>query len=233
MKWNGNNGYEHGARAETSAAEEEDDDVLAPQALCAIEEDEAEEVSESDDDEALVEEEAEETTASAVDHVPVSFTAADIPQAFSCFSYRHSNRRLLVCDLQGVLNKECSPPRFELTDPVIHYNSRSGRRNVHGRTDHGQKGINRFFSTHECGELCDALTKKWFNPQEGENRWMAAGRLTGANVHAANASKLTFQISRKHSVGVSSLVVAASENERRRSGRGKVKSWVEGQSQCT
>jgi hypothetical protein len=33
--------------------------------------------------------------------VPVSFTTADIPQAFSCFSYHISSRRFLVCDLQA------------------------------------------------------------------------------------------------------------------------------------
>ena len=69
----------------------------------------------------------------ATGDVPISFTTADIPQAFSCFSYRFSERKFLVCDLQGVLDEKSSPPCFELTDPVIHYRSSTGRTKVFGR----------------------------------------------------------------------------------------------------
>lgn len=45
----------------------------------------------------------------------------DIPQAFSHFTYRFTKRRLLVCDLQGVLTQSASgQASFEFTDPVIH-----------------------------------------------------------------------------------------------------------------
>ena len=54
----------------------------------------------------------------------------DIPQAFSCFTYRFTKRKMLVCDLQGVLDISQSPPLFELTDPAIHYTSRSGQSGV-------------------------------------------------------------------------------------------------------
>ncbi len=80
---------------------------------------------------------------------------------FSYFSYSQSGRKYLVCDLQGVLDESSETPCFELTDPVIHYRSISGRKNVFGRTDRGQKGINSFYKTHKCSDLCKALEKTW------------------------------------------------------------------------
>ena len=86
----------------------------------------------------------------------------EIPQAFSHFTYRYTKRKVLVCDLQGVLSTAGThPPRFEFTDPVIHFPSRSGRRNVFGRTDRGRKGIKDFFRSHNCGPLCRALNRRW------------------------------------------------------------------------
>lgn len=81
-------------------------------------------------------------------------------QAFSHFTYRNSRRKMLVCDLQGV--KSTCPDKdragvFELTDPVIHYRSKSGRSQVYGRTDLDKRGINSFFKTHECNDVCRLL----------------------------------------------------------------------------
>jgi hypothetical protein len=45
---------------------------------------------------------------------------ADYLQAFAHFSCRLSNRKLLVCDLQGIYDDTAVPPLFELTDPAIH-----------------------------------------------------------------------------------------------------------------
>jgi len=73
-----------------------------------------------------------------------------------------SGHKLLVCDLQCVLNKNVTPPLFEFTDPVIHYKSTKGRVNVYGRTDHGEKGIHNFFKTHTCSPLCRAMRKTLF-----------------------------------------------------------------------
>jgi len=70
-----------------------------------------------------------------------------------------SGQKLLVCDLQGVLNKNMTPPLFEFTDPVIHYKSSRGRVNVYGRTDRGENGIYDFFKTHVCSPLCRAMRK--------------------------------------------------------------------------
>lgn len=81
----------------------------------------------------------------------------DVPQAFSHFSHSRSHRRRMVCDLQGVLDTSQNPPMFELTDPVIHYKSSRNREHVYGKTDKGQKGINDFFKTHRCNNLCKAL----------------------------------------------------------------------------
>ena len=77
-----------------------------------------------------------------------------IPQAFSHFTYHHSNRKLLVCDLQGVFNANTIPPTYELTDPVIHYKSSRGVKNTFGRTDCGKKGILDFFRSHIFNPLC-------------------------------------------------------------------------------
>ena len=84
---------------------------------------------------------------------------ADIPQAFTHFTHWFTKRKVLVCDLQGVLSEH--PPRFEFTDPVIHFSSRSGRNNVFGRTDRGRKGVSDFFKSHECSPLCRALKRRW------------------------------------------------------------------------
>jgi hypothetical protein len=40
----------------------------------------------------------------------------DFLQAFSHWTYVHSDQKLLLCDLQGVLNQEGRSARFELTD---------------------------------------------------------------------------------------------------------------------
>ena len=83
------------------------------------------------------------------------------PQAFSHFTYRASGRRLLVCDLQGVLDEGSSPPRFRCTDPAIHYGGsvegkfRDGGK--FGRSDFGKKGMHRFFASHKCSKLCGLL----------------------------------------------------------------------------
>ncbi|CAN0215411.1 unnamed protein product [Laminaria digitata] len=88
-------------------------------------------------------------------------TAQCYVQAFSHFSYRHTYRKKLVCDLQGVLNVTAADEGragvFELTDPVIHYRSDTGRQQVYGKTDLGSRGINAFFATHQCNDVCRLL----------------------------------------------------------------------------
>ena len=132
MKWNNNAGKvrQPAGRGATAAA------AAAP--LGAILEGD----SESDEDDEGVDE------ADLVD---------EVPQCFSHFAYYQSNGRQLVCDLQGVWN---AVDGYTLTDPVIHYNSGSGRNNrshVNGSTDKGQEGMQKFFETHKCGALCHEL----------------------------------------------------------------------------
>lgn len=87
---------------------------------------------------------------------------SDYLQAFSHFSYLFTDRKLIVCDLQGVYNTDTVLPMFELTDPVIHYRSNKGRRMVFERTDEGQSGVQLFFKTHKCNDICKrmSLSKK-------------------------------------------------------------------------
>lgn len=166
-KWNSNNGYVDGLTGVPDAVPDISDEetliegMFASLDLGAIAEGDEEEESESDEE--LLEEDTRDlTSATASDRrVGVKFTVADIPQAFSCFSYSQSNRRYLVCDLQGVLDESSDTPCFELTDPVIHCRSVSGRKNVFGRTDRDQKGIDSFYKTHKCSDLCEALEKTW------------------------------------------------------------------------
>jgi hypothetical protein len=171
-KYNSNNGYVEGmSKAQDAAGGKSIEGGFAsldlnatvlPENLGAIVE-EDEEGEESSDEEHVPEEDGRDLQrASAMDHHRgVKFSVEDIPQAFSCFSYKYSKHRYLVCDLQGVLDQTRSPPCFELTDPVIHYKSKKGRKNVFGRTDRGEEGMNKFFATHKCSELCEALGKVW------------------------------------------------------------------------
>jgi len=84
----------------------------------------------------------------------ITFSPFEVAQAFSHFSYVVSGKKRLVCDIQGVYDKRANLMR--ISDPVVHYYNRrkEHRRCVHGRTDLGWEGIDKFFSTHECSELC-------------------------------------------------------------------------------
>ncbi|CAB1117393.1 unnamed protein product [Ectocarpus sp. CCAP 1310/34] len=177
-KFNGNNGYVHGGKGDpagASAAEPAAGFVLARanEMMGAIDEEEEDsdgdgEVpvirgGDDDDDEdddgtsvgALAGEKAEGGP-TTFDPEPESYV-----QAFSHFSYRKSHRKMLVCDLQGVQSTSSTHEDragvFELTDPVIHYRSTSGRRQVYGRTDLGKRGIRKFFGTHQCNDVCRLL----------------------------------------------------------------------------
>lgn len=90
------------------------------------------------------------------------------PQAFSHFTYEKSKRKLMVVDLQGVFqeNKDGST-KYVLTDPVIHKRKQDKHKRskqletwTFGRTDRGERGMNAFFETHECSEVCRLLGLK-------------------------------------------------------------------------
>merc|ERR1712216_580211 len=74
---------------------------------------------------------------------------------FSHWTYRHSGKRFLVCDLQGHKGVPGGPKwgnesnYYVLTDPaVISFDGR------YGDTDLGSAGIANWFSQHTCNALC-------------------------------------------------------------------------------
>lgn len=190
-KFNGNNGYVHGARNSTMTppvANEARQAIASKAFMGAIPEDDDEEYGNDDassthsveghsgpigrlEDERKVSafplrapsQHNERTEVAAGIPSPISSfspKAECYVQAFSHFTYWNSRRKMLVCDLQGVKSscsdKDCAGV-FELTDPVIHYRSKSGRSQVYGRTDLGKRGIYAFFETHECNDVCRLL----------------------------------------------------------------------------
>ena len=95
-------------------------------------------------------------------------------EAFTHFTYRFTNKRVMVCDLQGIFNTDTNPPTIELTDPAIHYASSKGRRMVYGKTDKGRSGMNAFWKTHKCTNVCKLLhlsakNRKWSRDWRSES----------------------------------------------------------------
>jgi hypothetical protein len=150
-KWNDNKGGINGRAPEIIAAAA---GVGLLGAMAAIAESDEEEESDDEENPLL-------SLFAAPASAPIIINDADIPQAFSHFTYRYTKRTQLVCDLQGVFDSAVVPPTFKFTDPVIHYTSSSGKKNVFGRTDRGKNGTHDFFKTHKCSELCRMLNRKW------------------------------------------------------------------------
>ena len=67
------------------------------------------------------------------------------PQAFSHFTFEHSNHQILVCDIQGVGDT--------WTDPQIHSSDGEG----YGKGNLGQEGIKKFLGAHKCNQICQWL----------------------------------------------------------------------------
>ena len=151
VKWNNNAGAVDGI-GRNNDHQYEDLKVKAVQTkrvadLGGIEEGDEEE--DDDDEEHDVDNPPAGTTTSAAVITPVIPKAevmelekrvleGDIPQAFTHFSYKRTNRKEMVCDIQGELNVVQTPPIFELTDPCIHCTVRR----KYGRTDKGEYGVN-------------------------------------------------------------------------------------------
>ncbi|CAF2681945.1 unnamed protein product [Rotaria sp. Silwood2] len=74
-----------------------------------------------------------------------------ILQAFSHWTYHITAGRLMVVDLQGVKGKGA----YLLTDPAIHFDNILRFKNT--RTNLGIKGMQQFFRTHVCSEVCSKL----------------------------------------------------------------------------
>ena len=70
-------------------------------------------------------------------------------QAFSHYTWVKSEKKLLICDIQGCKREG----GILLTDPSIH--SKEYWR--FGKTNLGPPGIRKFFEMHECNEICSKL----------------------------------------------------------------------------
>eukprot|EP01063_Lacrimia_lanifica_P038308 TRINITY_DN810_c1_g1_i1.p1 TRINITY_DN810_c1_g1~~TRINITY_DN810_c1_g1_i1.p1 ORF type:complete len:417 (+),score=139.49 TRINITY_DN810_c1_g1_i1:72-1322(+) len=73
------------------------------------------------------------------------YTDNPIAETFSHFTFEASNRKLLICDIQGVGGM--------YTDPQIH--TLSGQ--DYGLGNMGKKGIDKWIAAHKCGPLCVAI----------------------------------------------------------------------------
>jgi len=102
--------------------------------------------------------------------------ARDVLHAFSHWTYFHTNQKLLVCDLQGVLYEEGKFPAFRLTDPAIHSKYKGAFQ--FGKTDCGWKGIRSFSKTHKCNAICRGLGLPSFGQRNsrGATQNMRVGR---------------------------------------------------------
>lgn len=158
-KWNSNNGYVAGPQKLVDILNRQ---LLEPQAaphhdlyvLMEKEEDSDCDDEMSEDSHTKLSEHRSEKLSNSN---AWSITSDDIPQAFSHYTYRYTQRSQLVCDLQGVLDDSVTPPVFQLTDPVIHAHNPFWKKHLFGRTDHGHKGMRTFMNSHSCNDLCRLL----------------------------------------------------------------------------
>jgi hypothetical protein len=78
---------------------------------------------------------------------PAEFSATLL--AFAHWSYEYSGHYLLLCDIQGV----DVASGFVLTDPCLHCVDEKR----FGDTNLGKAGMEGFFASHVCTEICEAL----------------------------------------------------------------------------
>ena len=83
----------------------------------------------------------------------------DFIHAFSHWTYVNSHQRMLLCDLQGVLDQEGRRPIFKLTDPAICTTKTKKGKPLrrYGRTDKHWQGVRLFFKSHRCNIVCKCL----------------------------------------------------------------------------
>lgn len=74
--------------------------------------------------------------------------SAKLLQAFSHWSACKSGFEYLLCDLQGVMRGDV----YMITDPAIHSLDQ-----IHGPTDLGVVGMEKFFGGHKCNFMCQEL----------------------------------------------------------------------------
>ena len=74
-------------------------------------------------------------------------------QAFSHYSWAKSKKKLVICDLQGVVQGN----KIFLTDPAIHCIDYMALQPKTGGSNLGHPGIKKFFFTHKCNEVCQKM----------------------------------------------------------------------------
>ncbi len=82
---------------------------------------------------------------------------ADAVQAFSHWTWHVSNSMVMVVDIQGIWDP--AKEQYLLFDPAIH-TSAMGSILRFGNTNMGTDGMQVFFCTHECNDLCRHLKLK-------------------------------------------------------------------------
>ena len=75
--------------------------------------------------------------------------------AFSHFTYKYTNRKLMVVGLRGKYLSYCST--LDLDESVIFS---SGQTQKYGASDLGDFGIKRFLDNHTCGSICNEILMK-------------------------------------------------------------------------
>jgi len=75
------------------------------------------------------------------------------PQSFSHFTHYYTEGKLMVVDIQGVIIKGQQGEIYIYTDPQIHSIDRRG----YGKGNCGREGMERFFRTHKCNDICVGL----------------------------------------------------------------------------
>jgi hypothetical protein len=126
----------------------------------------------------------------------------DIAQAFSHWSWIQTERRLLVCDLQGVFKND----KWLFTDPVIHTSCSESR---FGITDLKDRGINAFFRTHTCNRFCAGLPKPETFVDSGLE---AARRTTFSFEHVGVSTAVHHQIPGTCYAHATATVIRAAES---------------------
>ena len=107
----------------------------------------------------------------------------EVPQAFSHWSHYVSSlerQPQLICDLQGFV--DAPRKKFTFIDPVIH----SRKRGTFAKTDHGQQGIDNFYSSHTCGALCRAILPR--------NEWRTSASSVGSSKIILSSTLNTSQV---------------------------------------
>ena len=91
-----------------------------------------------------------------------------ILQAFSHWTYHVTKARLMVVDLQGVKVERT----YLLTDPAVHCDDILRFRRT--RTNLGIKGMQQFFRTHVCSEICTKFNLPLMNDWSSDSTSMVS-----------------------------------------------------------